>query len=98
MPRRARLSLPGIPWHTIQRFQAGIEAALGRRAMRGAPGRPRQPASWADRKTWCVPYMFQSGMTSFFVPPFPKVNGHGFVRRFSAANSRVPTDLWNRSA
>jgi len=27
------------------RFQAEIEAALGRRAKRGAPGRPRQAAT-----------------------------------------------------
>lgn len=52
MPRRARLSLPGIPLHIIQRFQAEIEAALCRRAKRGAPGKNDRGQRFTRREAW----------------------------------------------
>ena len=49
MPGRARLMLPGVAVHIIQRgnyalgsnrFESEVEAAPGRRAKRGKAGRP----------------------------------------------------------
>jgi REP element-mobilizing transposase RayT len=58
MPRKARLNVPGIPLHVIQRannrepcffYSSRIEAAMNRQARLGQPGRLRSKNTQPER-------------------------------------------------